>query len=75
MIIEKTESTMIVKFSRKKSNDLVKWLKYMASMLNINISYSIKGGIFNNTITITMIGLNDDIIKLEHKIRAKLLYG
>lgn len=75
MIIEKIESTMIVKCSKDKSNDFIKWLEYMANMLNIDMSYSTKKGILNNTITITMVGLDDDIVKLEHKIKVKLLYG
>ena len=42
VIIEKTESTIIIRCSKGQTDDFVVWLKAMAKKLNIDVLYFIK---------------------------------
>ena len=75
MIIEKVESTIITKCFKWQTDDFVKWLEKISKKLNVDTTYFIKKKWFSNQIRIVMTGLERDVIKLEHKIKIKLLYG
>lgn len=76
MIIEKTESTIIVRCSKGQTDDFTKWLEKMAKKLNINVLYFIKKKFLtSNRIKIISTGLDEDVTKFESKIESKLLHG
>lgn len=75
MIIEKIESTLIIKCAKRDTNEFIDWLEKMGKKLKIDILYFIKKKIFSNKIRIVMVGIEKDVNKLEHKIKMKLLYG
>jgi len=76
VIIEKTESTIIIRCSKGQTDDFVVWLKAMAKKLNIDVLYFIKKKLIgSNKIRIVSTGLDNDVTKFESKIGSKLLHG
>jgi len=75
MIIEKTESTIIVKCSKGQTKDFMKWLEKSAKKHNIDVLYFIKNNLFSNRIRIISTGLDEDVTLFESKIGSKLLHG
>ena len=76
MIIEKIESTIIVKCNKGQTNGFIKWLEKDAKKFKIDVLYFIrKKFLASNRIRIVTTGLGEDVTKFEHKIESKLLHG
>ena len=75
MIIDKVESTIIVRHSKKGINEFIDWLKKEADNSNLEIIYFVKKRfLLSSFVTIVSTGLEKDVKKFEKHIKYKLLY-
>ena len=76
MIIEKTESTIIVRCSKGETDEFTKWLEESSETFNVDVLFFIKNKwLAGNRIRIVTTGLDNDVTKFESKIASKLLHG